>query len=260
MTHLQSERIVWLDVESDGLDPYAGQQLLQLAGIVTDGNLVEIGEGIDLLIHHTPEEVRRMKSEATEEVRLMHERTGLWDQVSYRGVHLTEAENQFLTYLRQAGVKAGQARLGGNSVTLDRNFLKVYMPRVASYLHYRTYDMTSISGFFRLYRDDVPQPMKLKSHNAMDDIRECIDEARHFRHYLQLSRPHSIPLPRLGESYTFSGLESSNRYPQTLLVTGLTLTGELILTLDGTPTEELVMPLRQALSLIEQGLWKPCHD
>ena len=42
--------LVWLDMEMTGLDP-ARERIIEVATILTDGQLVEIGAGPDLVIH-----------------------------------------------------------------------------------------------------------------------------------------------------------------------------------------------------------------
>ena len=47
--------LVWLDMEMTGLDP-ARERIIEVATILTDGQLVEIGAGPDLVIHQ-PEDI-----------------------------------------------------------------------------------------------------------------------------------------------------------------------------------------------------------
>lgn len=173
-------RIVWLDVESTGIDPHKGEKLLQIACIVTDTALNEVGEGFEMKVKYSYEEAAEMYASAVPFVRDMHSATGLWKAIQDEGRPLVEVEDELLAYLAEQGVEAGQARLGGNSITLDRNFLSVFMPRVLAYLHYRSLDMTSVGGFMELFRPDVKQFEKAKTHDALDDIRESLGEARHY--------------------------------------------------------------------------------
>ena len=179
------EKIVWADVESDGIDPHEGCRLLQIATIVTDANLNEIGEGYMAKIWHSEEEVRRMRENTVPFVRDMHDATGLWSSLPTEGKELGQVEAEVLAYLQAQGVEPKAARLGGNSITLDRNFLGVYLPRVLAYLHYRSYDMTSAGGFIRLCRPEVADFKKRTVHDALEDIRESLAEARYYRDVLQ---------------------------------------------------------------------------
>lgn len=180
----RKDRIVWIDVESTGIEPDR-EHLLQVASIVTDGNLHELDEGTVVVIHYDDDEVRRMRDECTPFVREMHDRTGLWSRLP-DGDPLPEAEKKILRYISAHVSPDDRPRLGGNSITLDRNFLNRYMPEVLERLHYRSYDMTSVSGFVSMFTE-CPQFEKRKVHDALDDIRESIGEARHYAAFLENS-------------------------------------------------------------------------
>ena len=49
MAEPKNERLVWIDCEMTGLDP-TRDELVEVAAIVTDGNLVELDAGISLVI------------------------------------------------------------------------------------------------------------------------------------------------------------------------------------------------------------------
>lgn len=182
---LDNERIVWIDVESDGLSPQRGNKLLQVASIVTNGRFEEVGEPFEAKIRYTEAEVAAMREATVAFVRDMHDANGLWAALPSEGESLSVVEYKFLRHLQAAGVKPQSARLGGNSITLDRNFLDAFLPRVHEYLHYRSLDMSSIGGFVDLARGDIPWFDKAKTHDALDDIRESLAEARHYRDALQ---------------------------------------------------------------------------
>ena len=47
---MTSERLVWIDLEMTGLDPVENK-IIEIATIVTDGDLNIIAEGPNLIIH-----------------------------------------------------------------------------------------------------------------------------------------------------------------------------------------------------------------
>jgi len=181
-----SERIVWLDLESTGLNPWAGDKLLQVAALITDGNLEEVADPFMVKVHYSEAEVEAMRAAAVPFVQQMHDSNGLWSSLPTGGLPLPEAEGKLLEYLNGNLPEDYKPRLGGNSITLDRNFLLAFMPTALERLHYRSLDMSSIVGFFELFRPEVPLFEKAKSHDALDDIRESLAEARHYRRYLDL--------------------------------------------------------------------------
>lgn len=186
------DRIVWVDVESDGLSPRDGCQLLQIATIVTDGNLDEVGEPYMAKVKFTEDQVRTMRDNAVEFVRDMHDASNLWNTLPTEGKDLAVIEEEVLAHLISCGVEERKARLGGNSITLDRNFMEAFTPRVLNFLHYRNYDMSSVGGFVDLARTDIPWFEKAKTHDALDDIRESLGEARHYRDLLRALRPSEV--------------------------------------------------------------------
>lgn len=184
--NLEEVRIGWVDVESTGISPRVGDSLLQIACIVTDGNLEEIGSGYEAKIFYSEEQVAAMRAAAVPFVQEMHDATGLWAALPLEGKPAEQVDEEVVAYFVEQGVAPKTARLGGNSITLDRDFMASFLPKALAHLHYRNYDMTSVGGFFELYRPDVPQFDKSsKTHDAMEDIRLSIAEARHYRKYLE---------------------------------------------------------------------------
>lgn len=185
--NLNAERIVWIDVETTGIDANK-EHLLQVACIVTDGNLVELDKGYEQKVYYSQENAKEMRFNADPYVQNMHDVTGLWKALP-SGVKLEEMSNSLLSYIKGFVPDARTARLGGNSITLDRNFLHANVPDVLNHLHYRSYDITSISGFFELYVPGVGPFEKKLAHEALGDIQESIAEARHYAKSLQDGYP-----------------------------------------------------------------------
>ena len=175
--------IAWVDVETTGLNPWEGESLLEVACLVTDTELNLLDEGgFEASVLYSADEVEGMKERAVPFVREMHEKNGLWDQIAFGGESLTlrELDASLLEYVRGFAPEARTARLGGNSVRLDLNFLEKYLPETYAHLHYRFIDVTSVSTLVNWW-GDVPKFKKRGAHTAMSDIRESIDELRYMR-------------------------------------------------------------------------------
>lgn len=168
--------IVWLDVETTGLDPYNGEFLLQVAAIVTTDNFDEVGDEYCAEVQYSSEDTWCMREAADPYVKDMHDASGLWLKLK-DGTPVDEVDTQLVDFLKSQGVEAGTARLGGNSITLDRNFINCYLPETAKFLHYRSVDMTSVS-FFLENVVGIEHYKKNQTHDALDDIRESILEAK----------------------------------------------------------------------------------
>ena len=56
------------------------------------------------------------------------------------------------------------------------------MPNLEAYFHYRNLDVSTLKELARRWRPDVLETLKKQgSHLALDDIRDSIDELKHYR-------------------------------------------------------------------------------
>jgi oligoribonuclease len=172
------DRLVWIDCEMTGLD-LAKDQLVEIAVIVTDPDLTELDEGVNIIIR--PEDLGVLDS-MDEVVVNMHTDSGLLELIP-SGVSLAEAQEQVLAYVRQHVPEARRAPLAGSSVYVDRGFLARDMPELDAHLHYRLVDVSSIKEVARRWypRAYFNSPEKNGNHRALGDIRESIAELRYYR-------------------------------------------------------------------------------
>ena len=169
-----------------GLDT-TNHTIVEIAVLITDSALDVIDDGIDLVVHATPEELARMDDFVVG----MHTKSGLLPQIQASTLSLADAGAQVLEYLR-ARVAENSAPLCGNSIGVDRRFLDRYLPEVDQYLHYRSIDVSSLKELARRWNPAVlkGQPTKQSTHRALDDIRESIEELRYYREsFLKLPEP-----------------------------------------------------------------------
>ena len=174
-----SDVLVWLDMEMSGLDPNK-ERIIEVATIITDANLVEIAVGPDLVIHQSDEVLAAMDDWN----KTHHKASGLVDRVKASAVTDGDAEAQTIAFIN-AHVPSQKDRpvLAGNSIHQDRRFIRRYMPRLDTRLHYRMVDVSTIKEVARRWYPQViaKQPQKKDTHRALDDIRESIDELRYYR-------------------------------------------------------------------------------
>ena len=180
-----NDRIIWIDCEMTGLS-LTTDALIEVAALVTDFELNQLGEGIDLVIKPPPEALEQMD----DFVRDMHTSSGLLEELA-GGITMAEAEEQVLAYVRQRAPDAVKAPLGGNTVGTDRGFLARDMPELEAHLHYRIIDVSSIKElalrwFPRAY---FSAPKKAGGHRALADIRESIAELRYYREAVFVAPP-----------------------------------------------------------------------
>ena len=169
--------LAWMDLEMTGLDP-TRHVIVEIATLITDDDLNVLAEGPDLVVHASDDELERMD----EVVLAMHTRSGLLEAIKASTVSLEDAGAQTLEFLK-ANVASRQVPLCGNSIGTDRRFLAAFLPDVESYLHYRSVDVSTVKELARRWYPEAAAsaPRKAGGHRALDDIRESVEELRHYR-------------------------------------------------------------------------------
>jgi oligoribonuclease len=180
-----TDRLVWIDCEMTGLD-LARDALVEIACVVTDGQLNVVDGGIDVIIKPPAEALDHMP----EVVREMHTSSGLLAELP-SGVTLAEAQEAVLDYIRQQVSEPKKVPLCGNSIATDRSFLARDMPELDEFLHYRMVDVSSIKELARRWypRSYFASPEKHGGHRALADIRESIRELRYYREAVFVPQP-----------------------------------------------------------------------
>jgi oligoribonuclease len=170
-----------MDLEMTGLDP-ARNVIVEIATIVTDDELNIVAEGPDLVIGATPEQLADMDDVVVK----MHTASGLLTAIGESKVTVEEAAAATLEFVKSQEPTAASVPLCGNSIAMDRSFLKSYMPALDEYFHYRSIDVSSVKELCkRWYRDAyAARPQKATAHRALDDIRESVAELRFYREHL----------------------------------------------------------------------------
>ncbi len=174
----RDQRLVWMDLEMTGLDPSINV-IIEIATLVTDGDLNILAEGPDLVVHQNEAALSTMDAWCVDQ----HGRSGLTKRVQESQISLAVAEAQTLEFLRD-WVDPGKAPLAGNSIGQDRRFINAYMQDIDNFLHYRQIDVTSFKEMARRWYPDLPPWVKSSNHRAMEDILNSVDELRYYREKL----------------------------------------------------------------------------
>ena len=172
-----TDPLVWIDCEMTGLD-LSRDALVEIACLVTDGDLKILDDGINLVIKPPAESLQTMP----ELVRQMHTTSGLLAELD-AGITLDQAQEQVLAYIKGHIKDSRRVPLCGNSIATDRAFLARDMPELDSFLHYRMIDVSSIKELSRRWfpRAYFASPEKHGGHRALADIRESVQELRYYR-------------------------------------------------------------------------------
>ncbi len=178
---VSDQNLIWVDMEMTGLVPEE-HRVIEIATIVTDSNLTVLAEGPVIAIYQEAAALDAMDEWNTR----THTGSGLVDRV--RASTFTEhaATEMTLAFLAE-WVPAGQSPMCGNSICQDRRFMARHMPDLEKFFHYRNLDVSTLKILMQRWRPDIPAAPKKGAHQALEDIRESIEELRHCRdHFLRL--------------------------------------------------------------------------
>lgn len=168
--------LIWVDLEMTGLDPQR-DQVIEIATLVTDGELNILAEGPVLAIHQTDEIIDAMDEWNTTH----HGQSGLIQRVKESTLTEADAAQQSIAFLKRY-VGKGVSPMCGNSICQDRRFMVRCMPELEAYFHYRNLDVSTLKELARRWYPEKFKEFKKKStHQALDDIRESLDELRFYR-------------------------------------------------------------------------------
>jgi oligoribonuclease len=168
--------LVWIDMEMTGLQPDS-DRILEIALLVTDSQLAQVGEGLVLVLHQPGEVLEAMDSWN----KGVHGKSGLIDKVRASRLDEAAAEAQALEFLA-ARVPAGVSPMCGNSVCQDRRFLARWMPRLEAHFHYRNLDVSTLKELVRRWKPEAMKGVaKEGRHEALADILESVEEMKHYR-------------------------------------------------------------------------------
>jgi len=172
-------------MEMTGLEPEQ-DRIIEVATLITDSDLNVLAEGPVLAVHQSDDVLDGMD----EWNQRTHGESGLVERVRKSQLNEADVEAQTIAFL-QRYAERGSSPMCGNSVHQDRRFMVKYMPSLADFFHYRNLDVSTVKELAKRWRPDVASSYKKQStHQAMDDIRDSVNELKHYReHFFQLDKP-----------------------------------------------------------------------
>ena len=177
-----NDHLVWVDMEMTGLVPET-DRILEVAVIVTNSQLEIIAEGPVVVLHQSDATLDKMDAwnKGT------NGKSGLIDKVKASALDEPQAEILLLDFLRQY-VGKNKAPMCGNTICQDRRFMARWMPTLEAYFHYRNLDVSSFKEVAKRWKPAVVESFKKQqAHTALADIRESIEELKHYReHFIRL--------------------------------------------------------------------------
>ena len=181
--------MLWLDLEMTGLD-VEKEVIIEAAAIITDYDFTEYAS-YHAVIKQPQEYIDRMDDWN----RTHHGASGLIDQIP-NGKPEHQVELELLELVNHHFAQHERPVLCGNSIAQDRTFIKKYWREMEARLHYRMLDVTAWKVVFQNRFSETYA--KRESHRALDDIRESIEELRHYVNHIELPvQLATTPPPRL---------------------------------------------------------------
>jgi len=178
---ISDHNLVWVDMEMTGLIPEV-DRVIEIATMVTDSHLNVLAEGPVIAIKQPDVALEAMDEWNTR----THSASGLVERVRSSAVSEQLASDMTLDFLRE-WVPEGMSPMCGNSICQDRRFMARHMPAIEKYFHYRNLDVSTLKILAQRWRPDLPDLPKQGAHQALADIRESIEELRHYRtHFLRV--------------------------------------------------------------------------
>ncbi len=176
---LNSENLVWLDLEMTGLDPER-DLILEIATLVTDKQLNILGEGPVLAVHQSDAVLAAMGEWCTRQ----HGQSGLTQRVRESTISAAQAEHATIVFLRRY-LPPNTSPMCGNTICQDRRFLVRYMPELEKFFHYRNLDVSTLKELAKRWAPNTLAGFtKESTHLALNDIRDSVDELKHYREHL----------------------------------------------------------------------------
>lgn len=169
--------IVWMDLEMTGLDVMK-DKIIEVSCLITDKDLNVLAEGPCFAINHPVSVFEEMNDWCKQH----HYESGLVEKCLKSQITNEQGEQLLLEFIKQY-VPKGKCPLAGNSIYMDRLFLRQHMSSVDEYLHYRVIDVSTIKELARRWHPKVHDnaPKKRFAHRSLDDIVDSINELKFYR-------------------------------------------------------------------------------
>lgn len=162
-------QLIWLDLETTGLDPRFHDILEVAAQFATLDDPARLEpKVVDAVLGFSA--LRR--AGLSDFILEMHRKSGLLDACHASDFTLSDAEDLLLALVPEVADKEQRPVLAGSSVHFDLGFLRVHMPQLAARLSHRVFDTTAIALFCRSL--GMPKREKRETHRAMVDVLESV--------------------------------------------------------------------------------------
>jgi oligoribonuclease len=221
-TETTKPEMIWVDVETTGLDRHGHDHILELGAIATDRYGRVIPNGVFHTYLYDPSwyitDVRNNSEDfkrelynlawlnLNEAVRTMHSRSGLEDDHysnysngNFQGalnMMPVNASHNFLDWTVEIGADSFLLPMTGSTVEFDRALMSYDVPDIEQWFHYRTINISSIKelccinnlDLFGKWAAEATTGLPEKPHRALGDIAASIKEYRFYREHFLVTK------------------------------------------------------------------------
>ena len=203
MTESQDMPMLWVDIETTGLDQYdLHAQILEFGYVITDSKLEVIdrdswiieNRSLDPLAYdefiqdfHGPDKTNLLELSAnggTDDAgnpRGQVTLRGTWETLSWVDTFMAET-------ICKGTIFGGELpMLHGSSIQFDRKWIEAFMPKLTKALHHRSIDLSSVMELAKRWAPQIDMELSLtpkKTHRVDDDLDDSIDLAALYRNQL----------------------------------------------------------------------------
>ena len=159
--------LLWIDLETSGLDPRADRILEIAHGIAKLSDPFRLQCKASWVLHD--------EGPYSDFIREMHTKNGLIAECAKSSTKLAALEKTLLSFIPETSNYDQKTVVAGASAHFDLSFIRVHMPTLAARLSHRVYDTSAIKLFCRsLGMGKLP---RAEAHRAMPDVEECVSQA-----------------------------------------------------------------------------------
>jgi oligoribonuclease len=165
---MKKEYLLWLDLETSGLEPKKNS-ILEVAWILTTTGLMEVKCGQAVI-------KKERELNLNEFSKKTHAETGLLSEVKASKLSLEVYES---TIIEAVSDIQGTIYLAGNCPQFDRSFINRYMKNLDERLSHRMFDVRTLQMADSFWGGDMLKTDSVgPEHRAMSDIRHSLFVAR----------------------------------------------------------------------------------
>ena len=175
LKRITPSKLLWLDLEMTGLVA-TQDRIVEVGAIITDWNFKEL-ESFESGVGQNPQEIESLIA-ANKFFETVPQNKQKFMELVTTSPDEKAVEAQLLELVDRHFAADEPVLLAGNSIHMDRQFIRQWWPNLEKRLHYRMLDVSAwkvvMQGKYEVTFD------KAEAHRALSDIRESIAELEYY--------------------------------------------------------------------------------